>query len=156
MRKKEDISLIRTEVRNLRKRGSFGKLKEYIAHSDITVYRHCVTVAIKSLEIAYAMHLKIDRKALVRGALLHDYYLYDWHEPNHKWHGFHHSKIAADNAKRDYDITQREYDIIKTHMFPLNISKIPKSKEAWVIVLADKLVALRETMKRKRKKSDKD
>ena len=108
--------------------------------------------------IAEFLHLSVNRKVLIRGALLHDYFLYDWHNPDngHRLHGFSHPYTSLKNAKRDYSITKREADIIVKHMFPLTIVP-PQTKEAWIVCLADKICAGEETIKgirkRKRRKS---
>ena len=76
-----------------------------------------------SCRMAEFLHLSVNRKAMIRGALLHDYFLYDWHNPDngHRLHGFSHPYTSLKNAKRDYSITKREADIIVKHMFPLTI-----------------------------------
>jgi uncharacterized protein len=83
----------------------------------------------------------------VRGALLHDYFLYDWHvpAPEHNLHGFSHAGAALKNAKRDFEINRLEQDIIEKHMFPLNI-RPPKYRESIIVCLADKLCATKETV----------
>ena len=47
----------------------------------------------------------------------HDYFLYDWHTPDHisphKLHGFYHPGSALHNAQKEYHLTPREKDIIK-------------------------------------------
>ena len=94
------------------------------------------------------LHIKVDRKSLVRGALLHDYFLYDWHEPvlAHKIHGFTHPGIAWRNAERDFDMNPVEKNIIRRHMFPL--TPIPPAKiESIIVCIADKRCALCETFK---------
>ena len=75
----------------------------YMQHGDTSVFRHSVSVAYFSYYLALKMNAPVDIHSLVRGALLHDYFLYDWHEKDasHKWHGFHHAKKACENAARD-------------------------------------------------------
>jgi len=93
--------------------------------------------------------IRLEPKSLVRGALLHDYFLYDWHEKDasHKWHGFHHAKKACENAARDIpDLNEIEKDMIKCHMFPLNIVP-PKYMEGWILCCADKICSGAETVK---------
>ena len=84
----------------------------------------------------------------MRGALLHDYFLNDWHKKDdgHRWHGFRHGKTAARNAKRDYRLNRLEEYIIASHMFPLTVLP-PKSKEGWMVCLADKWCAAEETVR---------
>ena len=123
--------------------------KHYIQHGDTSVYDHCVSVAYMSLKLANALNLKnYNVVTLIRGSLLHDYFLYDWHEKDasHRLHGYHHSEKALSNAKRDFELNEVEEDMIRSHMFPLNISKVPKHKESVILCLADKLVSAAEVL----------
>ena len=126
----------------------FQREKEYIQHGTTTTYAHSLCVAYISVWLALRSRKKIDMKSVVRGALLHDYFLYDWHEKNeyHNLHGYTHAKRAMENAKRDFKITPLESEIIYCHMFPLNLSRVPKSREARTVCIADKLVAGSETL----------
>lgn len=142
----------------LMQEGPIEENKNYIQHGDVTVFDHCIAVVEYSCRMAEFLHLSVNRKAMIRGALLHDYFLYDWHNPDngHRLHGFSHPYTSLKNAKRDYSITKREADIIVKHMFPLTIVP-PQTKEAWIVCLADKICAGEETIKgirkRKRRKS---
>ncbi len=117
-------------------------------HGDVSVYSHSVDVAVISLKLARKLRLNIDEKSLIRGALLHDYYLYDWHVPDkeHRLHGFSHAKTALRNASADFELNKIEKDIIKKHMFPLNIS-VPMYKESVLVCVADKISATRDYTK---------
>lgn len=119
-------------------------------HGRKSCFCHSVCVAYESVKIAEKFCKTADMRSLVRGALLHDYYLYDWHvsDKSHKWHGFKHAKTALRNAERDFDLNDREKDIIRKHMFPLNIA-LPKYKETWIVCLADKICAVRDIFSRK-------
>lgn len=120
--------------------------KSFIQHSSVSCYEHSVNVAQKSLRVAKFLKrfsIKVNEKSLVRGALLHDYFLYDWHEKQHGLHGFKHAKRALKNAETDFKLNDIEKNIIKRHMFPLNICP-PKYRESWIVCLADKLSALDE------------
>ena len=121
--------------------------KHFLQHGDVSVYEHCFNVAFLSLYVARRFHLSVDRQALVRGALLHDYFLYDWHEddPTHRLHGFHHARRALENACRDFSLGSIERDIIAKHMFPLNLHP-PRYRESALVCAADKLCALLETV----------
>lgn len=127
------------------------KEKQFVQHGNRSCYLHSLDVAKMSLKIAEKLPFELDERALVRGALLHDYFLYDWHDndPEHRLHGFTHAKKALENASRDFVLSEVERDIIKKHMFPLNITP-PKYCESWVVSLADKICALRESVKRGR------
>ncbi len=119
--------------------------RKHIQHGKVSVYKHSFYVAYLCLWITEHFNIKVDTEALVRGALLHDYYLYDWHEKNksHKWHGFFHAKRALQNAERDFEIGIIEKNMIERHMFPLNI-KPPKYRESVILCVADKICALKE------------
>ena len=142
----------------LEKEGRYTATRRCIQHGKVSVYAHCVSVADTACVLAETLHLRVNERALIRGALLHDYFLYDWHNPDngHRLHGFSHPYTSIKNAKRDYSITKREADIIVKHMFPLTIVP-PQTKEAWIVCLADKICAGEETIKgirkRKRRKS---
>lgn len=134
------------ELHLLINEGNLYKNRQYIQHGTVSVLRHCIAVAICSCKIADALHLEVDRESLIRGALLHDYFLYDWHDPQngHRPHGFTHPFTALENAKRDYQLSSREENIIVRHMFPL-VPIPPKCTEAWIVCLADKICASQET-----------
>lgn len=126
----------------------YQRTRELRQHGSVTVFEHSLYVAETSLKISKKLHLKVDEESMVKVALLHDYFLYDWHDKNHpKMHGFRHASFAADNAMRDFGLTKKEYKAIKTHMFPLNITRIPTSREAFILTLADKYCAASETIK---------
>lgn len=119
----------------------------YLQHGDTTVLLHCIAVAYFSLRIFHALHIRYDEASLLRGALLHDYFLYDWHtpDPTHRLHGFHHAKKALKNASEDFSLTPKEQDIILHHMFPLNPAP-PRCREALAVSLVDKGCSLYETL----------
>ena len=51
------------------------QMKQYIQHGDITTYDHCIMVCLYAYMYAKKLKLDIDVKALVKGALLHDFFL---------------------------------------------------------------------------------
>lgn len=126
-------------------------MKQYMQHGTTSVYEHVISVAKYSLlfatRIESTFHKKIDRQSLVRGALLHDYFLYDWHtDHSHGLHGYTHPYTALKNATSDFEINKIEHDIIKKHMFPLTPFP-PKHIESFIVCMADKWCALAETFK---------
>ncbi len=127
-----------------------NSMKNYVQHSDISTYEHCVSVAEYSFIINRKLNLKADEKVLVTSALLHDFYLYDWHikSNNSKHHAKKHSFTAAKNAKDEFDVDYKIQRAIETHMWPINITQVPSSKEAWIICFVDKFCALKETISR--------
>ena len=126
--------------------GRLSLEKRFIQHGTCSVYKHSVNVALMSLIIADMFSIRVDCSSLLRGAILHDYFLYDWH--SHKGfpctHGFTHPFRALKNAKEDFLLNAREVDIIVHHMFPL-VPIPPFTKEGWIVCLADKICAVYET-----------
>lgn len=128
---------------------NFLRTKEHLQHGNVTVNDHVWDVARYSLAISEKLNIRCSQKELIRGALLHDYFLYDWHEPDkenpHNLHGFYHPGTALRNASKEYELTSREKDIIKKHMWPLTLVP-PKYKESWIVTTVDKWCSLMETL----------
>ena len=124
------------------------EMKKYIQHGKTTTFTHCVVVAYYSYLITSRLPMDLDSKSITRGALLHDFYLYDWHIPDvtHKLHGFVHPKFALTNARKYFTLNSIEEDIIEKHMWPLTILHFPKYKEALIVCIVDKFCSLAETL----------
>lgn len=127
----------------LEEHGRFLELKKYNHHGSISIYDHCIAVAEKSYRYVLDHNLTLDETSLIRGALLHDYYFYDWHKKDrsHRLHGIHHPKTALKNAMEDFQLTETEKDIISHHMFPLT-GKMPQTPEGRIVCMMDKLCAV--------------
>lgn len=139
---------IHAAAADILKSKNFNSTKEYIQHGNMTVNNHSMNVAKYSIAISEKLHIPCKKDELIRGALLHDYFLYDWHIGDyakpHKLHGFYHPGRALRNAEKEYQLTPREQDIIKKHMWPLTIVP-PMCREAWIVTTADKWCSLMET-----------
>ena len=59
-----------------------------------------------------------------------------------RMHAFVHGHIAAERAKCVFGLSDEECEAIARHMFPL--AAIPRTRIAWIVTLADKVVASRE------------
>lgn len=126
----------------------FMQSKQNIQHGQTSVYQHSLSVAYLSCLIAENLSLFVDWHDLIRGALLHDYFLYDWHDKSHdhpRPHGLTHPQAAYENASRDFTLSLKEINIIKRHMFPLTLMP-PTCLEAWIVCLADKYLSTLETL----------
>lgn len=128
--------------------GSQGMLlsQSFCQHGDVSVALHCFFAAVVCVRLARALALRVDTRALVRGALLHDYFLYDWHDPDpsHRLHGFRHAGFALRNAGRDFSLGPIERNMIASHMFPMNLV-LPRFRESLLLCLADKICSFCET-----------
>lgn len=126
----------------------FNLEKRFMQHGKVSVFKHSLAVAVTCVRLASRFRLRVDMRSLVRGALLHDYFLYDWHESDksHRLHGFRHARRALKNAERDFTLNAIEKNMILSHMFPLNLV-VPKCRESLILCLADKICAAVETAK---------
>ena len=130
------------------------RMREYIQHGSVTTYQHCKNVALVSFWLNRRLHLHADETSLAVGALLHDFYLYDWHIKGtfhglrrlFEMHGFSHPGYACVNAKRVFGVTKKEQSIIASHMWPLTFRHVPTCREAIIVCLADKYCAVVESM----------
>ncbi|MBQ7774772.1 MAG: HD domain-containing protein, partial [Lachnospiraceae bacterium] len=128
----------------------YGKMRNYKHHIHGCTYDHSIRVAYLCYRHYQRFHSNVNLNELIRGALLHDYFLYDHHDKNSSGHvnglvhGFTHSKRALENALRVYpDLTKTEQDMIKRHMFPLTPIP-PMTKCGWLVCFYDKVAAIGE------------
>lgn len=129
------------------------QMKNYAQHSSSNTFCHSVSVAKTAYRLSKFFHLKVNEKSLAKGAMLHDFYLYNARGGHiGAWeHGTNHAETALKNSMKHYELTKLEKDIIYCHMWPLNITRIPRSKECLLISMADKYCAAKELMSRKKK-----
>ena len=132
------------------------RMKEIPMHRGSNCYEHTFKVvkrAIHHCEISKKKN--INPEVVLVGAILHDYYLYDWRVDRSKikTHAKQHELIAAENAIKDFGISKEIKEVIETHMWPINIKNYPKSREAKIVSINDKLVALCEALTSKRYKN---
>lgn len=149
IRQKEVEDLIfKSYLEEIMQKKKFLKMNRYIQHGNTTCLLHSIAVSYYSYRLAKFLRLNIHEKELIRGSLLHDYFLYDWHAKykptrNVGLHGKIHPTIALFNARKDYDINRIEADIIERHMFPLTFTP-PKYKESIIVCLVDKVLSVYE------------
>lgn len=124
------------------------KMKQYKQHGNINTYLHCKNVMFFSLKLAKICRIKNYKIAnIIIGAMLHDFYLYDYHGARRTENGFHafaHPKIALQNANKLYILNKRQQNIIRSHMFPATLFHVPKYSEAWLVNISDKYCAIHE------------
>ncbi|MCX7655220.1 MAG: phosphohydrolase [Treponemataceae bacterium] len=128
---------------------SFQRLRA-IPHHDASIADHVITVAFWCFMIARLLGLRKHLPELIRGALLHDYFFYDWRisrPRNGKLHGFHHPQEARENAEADFGpLSPIEKDCIEKHMFPLTL-RPPIYRESVLLCIIDKIVAFSEVLR---------
>ncbi len=133
-------------LRDLEQDPRVRKLECYRQHKGNTTFRHCRSVAVASFRMAQRLGWRVDERALARGAMLHDYHLYT--RQNKLLHSLRHlvehPKRACRNASRAFALSGKERNIIESHMWPLTPLRVPRSKEALLVMLADKYCAFRE------------
>lgn len=137
----------------------FQETKKLSHHGpDNSVYAHSVATAQMAYTLGRLLQLTPQElRSLTRAALLHDFFGYDWHDDWYRsfvsryrgirrlthMHAFVHGEIAAKRARLYFDLTDEQCASIASHMFPI-ANSVPKSREAWLLSLADKVVAARE------------
>lgn len=134
-------------VRDILENEYFCSMKDFIQHGETSCLTHSISVSYLSY-----LHCKqhgLNARAAARGGLLHDLFLYNWHnyirQKGERLHGFEHPRKALANAERLFNLSDVEKNIILRHMWPLTITP-PKYKEGYVIVAYDKYCSLMETM----------
>jgi uncharacterized protein len=148
--KKEDAHMDTHEIKEqdefwstflaLRENPIIQELKKYPNHKISNLYDH-------SSRVARRLHLPVNEKSLAKGAMLHDFYLYQARGNKTisvKEHWFGHPITALENAEKEFDLTDLEKNIITSHMWPLTFFHVPKSREALLVGLADKICAFGE------------
>lgn len=149
-RHKRIRALLKEHGEDILQSDNFQKTRGHIQHGSMTVHNHCMDVARYSLLLNKKLGIGCNKHDLIRGALLHDYFLYDWHDKEflayrQRLHGFHHPMTALKNAEKEYTLTDIQRDIIKKHMWPLSVIP-PMCREAWVVTAADKYCSFLETV----------
>lgn len=134
-------------LNNLSAASRLRRMDRFIQHGDTSCLLHTIAVAYYSVRLAEFLGIRYKKRDLIRGALLHDYFLYDWHDgaKGRNTHGFTHPAKALENADRDFTLSDTERDIIKKHMFPLTVAP-PKNREAWIVCAVDKVCSVYEAL----------
>ncbi len=141
--KKNDERTFFAALRRLEHDPRVAQMKQFTQHKGNTTYSHCRSVAVSSFCLAQRLGWRIDGETLARGAMLHDFHLYT-RQKSDFGHLFRHPRLALDNAEAAFTLNDKERNIIVSHMWPLTVTKLPRSREAVLVMLADKYCACRE------------
>ena len=141
----EEETLMKTQFNNtarpLLELPEVAKLSQYKHHRGKTRLEHVKEVA--RLSFLWSKRLSLDNEAIIRGALLHDLFYYDWLREGPRLHGFRHHNIALGNARKIIRLSKKEEDIIKKHMWPLTVIP-PRYMESLVVSLVDTFCSTRD------------
>lgn len=110
-------------------------------HHDRTALTH--SIAVSTTAYAIARRLRMDSRSVARGALLHDFFLYDRRAERTEHHLKNHARIALQNANARFDLNPIEKDIILCHMWPIG-RPFYSYRESLLVSLVDKAVSARE------------
>lgn len=133
-------------VKDILNNEDYAKLANYKHHKK-DILSHNILVAWWTFKIC--KKLKLDVVSGTRGAMLHDFFHYEWRDIKKNIfdtsHGKTHPFISYENACKHFDVNPVEKDIIVKHMFPITL-RLPKYKESYVVSFVDKFVASLEFM----------
>lgn len=115
-----------------------------IRHHDDSVLRHSLTVSLVAYYVAKGTGL--DAVSTARGALLHDFFLYDWRTSKGRHHPSRHPGVALANARARFALNPIEEDIILTHMWPI-AKPFYSFKESFLVSSIDKIVSTKEAVR---------
>lgn len=154
----QDLAEFKEIVKDIAENENVLALKEHVQHIASSRYAHCLEVSYYTFLVC--KKLGLDYKSAARGAMLHDFYFYNWRnkgvEGQKKLHLIRHPRIALTNAEEYFELNDLEKDAILKHMWPVN-PLLPKYKEGYIITFVDKYCATKEffrqfKLKRKLKK----
>ena len=100
---KEDRQKIHQILKQYQEDSRVQSMHGFVQHGRTSTYEHCMNVVKLSFWINKHLHLSANERALLTGALLHDFYLYDWHEKS-TWHRWHDSATLPVHGKMQDDI----------------------------------------------------
>ncbi len=124
-------------------------LSQYNHHKGKTRLDHVKEVA--WLSFLLGKRFSLDCRSIVRGALLHDLFFYDWLREGPRFHGFRHHTISLKNARKITSLSRKEEDIIKKHMWPLTIIP-PRYAESFVVSFVDTFCSVRDYLRSSKQK----
>ncbi|MBE6828736.1 HD domain-containing protein [Clostridium sp. KNHs216] len=124
------------------------RMGTFIQHANVSCLEHSISVAYYSYWLCRKLNLNVDCRSIIRGALLHDFFLYDWHVTKNPkgLHGFKHPLTALENAEEHFSLNDCEKEIIVKHMWPLTLTP-PKCREALIVSLSDKFCSIIEILR---------
>ncbi|MDR3552263.1 MAG: HD family phosphohydrolase [Clostridia bacterium] len=136
-------------IHELIKNPTVDSMKQFMQHGETSCYEHCALVSYYSYRLC--RRLRLDSRSAARAGMLHDLFLYDWHDgtPYRGLHGYHHARVALFNAEKCFELNPMERDIIQKHMWPLTAVP-PRYRESLIVSCVDKYCTFVETARLRR------
>ncbi len=128
-------------VENILRHKEVRQLKDFPHHRGKSRLEHVIEVSYYSYLIG--KRLSLDTHAIVKGAMLHDLFFYDWLREGPRLHGLRHPAISLKNARELEILSKKEEDIIKKHMWPLTPIP-PRYMESLVVAVVDTFCSLKD------------
>ncbi len=145
---KRELEEFEKIIKDYKQHHAVQLMKKFVQHGSISTYEHCEDVAKHCFWLNRRLHLGANEEDLVIAALLHDFFLYDWHFSTAESHGHAtgHAEKARKNAVKYFNVNPKVQKLISGHMWPVNITKVPSDREAAILVIMDKYCSLLETI----------
>lgn len=151
MENKQDASVEEFQmiIHDILKNMAFQEIKKCKHHGN-SRYDHCMEVAFTSYLVS--KKLGWNYPMITRAALLHDFFVDDWAEYTKEKRlknlpAFNHNLKAVANASKYFHASSEELEIIRSHMFPLVLRPIPRTKGAWLVSTIDKWEASKDWLR---------
>ncbi|MBQ8981940.1 MAG: HD domain-containing protein [Eubacterium sp.] len=122
-------------------------MKKYRHHREVSTHFHSVYVSYSVMKMCQRLRVKNERD-IVRAALLHDFYLYEWYTEKHEeYHIYYHPKESVKNIEKHFaPLTPMQKNMVLSHMFPTS-KVMPKYLGSWILTLCDKHCATADYFK---------
>ncbi|MBE6720112.1 MAG: HD domain-containing protein [Ruminococcaceae bacterium] len=122
-------------------------MNKYHHHREVSTHFHSVYVSYNVLKVCEKLSVQKEHE-IVRAALLHDFYLYEWYTEKHdENHIYYHPKESVKNIEKYIGtLSPLQKNMILSHMFPTT-KVMPKYAGSWILTLTDKRCATADYLK---------
>ena len=119
-------------------------MKQYHHHKKINTHFHSVYVSYRVMKTCSLLGVK-NMAPIVRAALLHDFYLYEWYTEKHEeYHIFYHPKQSVKNIEQYFGkLSKMQRNMILSHMWPTYVER-PRYLASWLLTFSDKACAMED------------
>ena len=97
-------------IKDLLENDKVNEMKIYMQHCNTSCFEHSYNVSYICYKICKKFNF--DYVSASRGAMLHDFFLYDWRKnKKFNFHAYKHGKIAYNNAIKEFKLNEIEKNI---------------------------------------------